>query len=82
MFKDKKTWLRGFGVGLIAAAIFFYGMLIFTGYNHPEKTFERYVITDDEVISRARELGMVFITDLFESDDNLEDMENDEQTTE
>ncbi|MDA3847379.1 MAG: hypothetical protein PF505_12690 [Vallitaleaceae bacterium] len=66
--KDKVIMLRGIGVGLILAAAIFFGLLMLTGYNHPEKTFEDVYISDEDVIKRAEELGMMFISDYLNSD--------------
>jgi hypothetical protein len=81
MIRDRKSWLQGVGVGLIGAALFFYIILLLTGYNHPEKTFENYVISDEEIETRARDLGMIYLSDLILKEDispELEDnMKND-----
>lgn len=59
MKKDVKVLLRGVGVGLIVAATFFYGIsfnLKGTGTNEQE-------ISQEVIIEKARDLGMVFITE-------------------
>lgn len=79
MIRDKKSWLQGLGVGLIGAALFFYVVLLLTGYNSPEKILENYRISDEEVEERARDLGMIYLTDLILKEDGFFELEENEK---
>jgi hypothetical protein len=83
MKRDRRAFLQGIGAGLILAAAIFFSILMLTGYNHPEKMFGRIIISDDEVIERAEDMGMIFISDYLNGDNIEEDSEeNSEEDSE
>lgn len=69
MTNNKKSWLRGFGVGIMIASMAFYLLLLFTGYNDPEKNYESYTMSQEEIESRARDLGMFYLSDMIDKTD-------------
>lgn len=75
MTNNKKSWLRGFGVGIMIASMAFYLLLLFTGYNDPEKNYENVTMTDQEVEARAKELGMFYLSDMLDKPTETEDLE-------
>lgn len=72
--KSLDVFIRGIGVGIIITATLFY----FVSLSADSKIIE---INDSEVIDRAKELGMVFITELDDEQDidNIEEIEGNEE---
>ncbi len=56
MKKDNKTLIRGIGIGMIITASLFYFLTILS----PELS-KPQIITDQEIMSKAEELGMVLL---------------------
>lgn len=76
--KNLDVFIRGIGVGIIITATLFY----FVSLSADSKVIE---VNDSEVIDRAKELGMVFITELNDEKqdiDNNEEIESNEETEE
>lgn len=69
--KNLDVFIRGIGVGIIITATLFY----FVSLSADSKIIE---INDPEVIDRAKELGMVFITELDDEQD-IEEIEGNEE---
>lgn len=57
--QEIKGLLKGLGVGMILSAAIFYGMLL-----NLRMAYESSLASNDEVIVQAKELGMVFRSDL------------------
>lgn len=57
MKKDKIFLIRGFGIGVIITTLIFYSFITFST---PKAT----PITNEEIIEKAKSLGMIFITEL------------------
>lgn len=57
-------FIRGIGVGMIIVSALFYFAVFFSNLNKPSDT-----INDKVVIERAKELGMVFITEIEKKED-------------
>jgi len=74
--RGKRAIVLGIGVGLIIAAAVFFGFLMLSGYNHPEKNFENIYISDEEIIRRAESLGMIFISDYLNQENTDVQEEN------
>lgn len=73
MKKEGKLLIRGIGIGVIATSLLFYCISIFSV---PQNT----TITNEEVIIRAKELGMIFITDLQDNQNTMEDTKTNSDT--
>ncbi len=76
MRKNRKVLLQGVGIGFILAGVIFYSFLNVTGYNHPEKSFESMILSNEEIIERAEDLGMIRLSDFLKGDYSDEDIED------
>lgn len=72
MKQDHRLITRGIGIGVIITALLFYCVFIFSV---PKST----TMTNQEIIEKAKELGMIFISDLendsVDKDDAQKDMD-------
>ncbi len=76
MKNNTNLLIRGIGIGVIAASLLFYFILTFSVPKAND-------LTNEEIISRAKQLGMVFVSDITISDkDNTTSVNPTEQTIE
>lgn len=75
MKKESKLLIRGIGIGVIATSLLFYCMTIFS-------VPQNVAITNEEVIEKAKALGMIFITDIQNNPPMVENIETDTETKE
>ncbi|PKM49872.1 MAG: hypothetical protein CVV02_14110 [Firmicutes bacterium HGW-Firmicutes-7] len=57
MKRDYKLLIRGIGIGVIVTSLLFYCVFIFS---IPKET----TISNEEIIIKAKDLGMIFVSDL------------------
>lgn len=76
MKNNTNILIRGIGIGVIAASLFFYFILTFSVPKAND-------LSNEEIIERAKQLGMVFVSDITITDkENTNNLNATEQTTE